>query len=214
MKFGYLISDTSEADKRSILAGLEDGTIKIVIGTQALIEDPIQFKDLQFMVIDEQHRFGVAQRATLRSKGQNPHLLVMTATPIPRSLALTVYGDLDLSVIDEMPAGRQPIETHLLMPLERERAYQLIRSQVAEGKQAFIICPLVEQGDNEESKAAVEEHKRLQTEVFPKLKLGLLHGRLNKTKKMLSWSNSGLESSISSSQPPSWRLAWIFPMLL
>jgi ATP-dependent DNA helicase RecG len=179
----FLISDTNEAEKRNILSGLEDGTIKIVIGTQALIEDPIQFKDLQLLVIDEQHRFGVTQRSTLRSKGQNPHLLVMTATPIPRSLALTVYGDLDLSVIDEMPAGRQPVETHLLIPLERERAYQLIRSQVAEGRQAFIICPLVEQGENEESKAAVEEHKRLQTEVFPKLKLGLLHGRLKPNEK-------------------------------
>ena len=163
----FLISDTNEAEKRNILAGLEDGTIKIVIGTQALIEDPIQFKDLQLLVIDEQHRFGVTQRSALRSKGQNPHLLVMTATPIPRSLALTVYGDLDLSVIDEMPAGRQPIETHLLIPLDRERAYQLIRSQVAEGRQAFIIYPLVEQGDNDESKAAVDEHEHLQREVFP-----------------------------------------------
>ena len=177
------ISDTPEAEKRSIVSGLEDGSIKIVIGTQALIEDPIQFSDLQLLVIDEQHRFGVAQRAALRTKGQNPHLLVMTATPIPRSLALTVYGDLDLSVIDEMPAGRQPIETHVLMPLERERAYQLIRSQVSTGRQAFIICPLVEKGDNEESKSAVEEHKRLQTEVFPKLKLGLLHGRLKQDEK-------------------------------
>lgn len=178
-----LLSDTSTAERSNILSGLEDGSIKIIIGTQALIEDPIRFQDLQLLVIDEQHRFGVSQRAALRAKGQNPHLLVMTATPIPRSLALTVYGDLDLSVIDEMPAGRQPIETHVLTPLERERAYQLIRSQVNAGRQAFIICPLVEQGDNEESKAAVEEHSRLQTEVFPNLKLGLLHGRLKQDEK-------------------------------
>lgn len=178
-----LISDTSESEKREILAGLSNGSIKLVIGTQALIEDAIVFNDLQFLVIDEQHRFGVAQRAALRAKGQNPHLLVMTATPIPRSLALTVYGDLDLSIIDEMPAGRIPIETHVVMPVERERAYQLIRSQIAEGRQAFIIYPLVEQGDNDEGKAAIEEHQKLQSEIFPKLSIGLLHGRLKQDDK-------------------------------
>lgn len=178
-----LISDTSESEKREILSGLSDGSIKLVIGTQSLIEDAIVFNDLQFLVIDEQHRFGVAQRAALRAKGQNPHLLVMTATPIPRSLALTVYGDLDLSVIDEMPVGRIPIETHVVMPVERERAYQLIRSQIAEGHQAFIIYPLVEQGDNDEGKAAVEEHQKLQQEIFPKFSIGLLHGRLKPEEK-------------------------------
>ncbi len=105
-----LVGDTPEAEKEAIRNGLADGSIKIVIGTHAVIEGPVQFKDLQFAVIDEQHRFGVEQRAELRSKGTNPHLLVMTATPIPRSLALTLYGDLDLSVMDEMPAGRQPVQ--------------------------------------------------------------------------------------------------------
>jgi ATP-dependent DNA helicase RecG len=114
-----------------------------LIGTHALLEDPVQFENLQFVVIDEQHRFGVAQRATFTQKGTTPHLLVMTATPIPRSLALTLYGDLDVSVIDELPAGRQPIETHLMHPLERERAYQMIRSQIKQGHQAFIIYPLM-----------------------------------------------------------------------
>jgi ATP-dependent DNA helicase RecG len=125
----------------------------------------------------------VAQRAALREKGQNPHLLVMTATPIPRSLALTVYGDLDISVMDEMPAGRQPISTHIIYPLERERVYSLICAQVKEGHQAFVIYPLVEQGDNDESMAAVEERERLQEEVFPNLKVGLLHGRMRPDEK-------------------------------
>ncbi|NMB58122.1 MAG: DNA helicase RecG, partial [Chloroflexi bacterium] len=132
----------------------------------------------------EQHRFGVGQRAALRQKGDNPHLLVMTATPIPRSLALTVYGDLDLSVMDEMPRGRLPIETHVLHPLERERAYQLIRKQVEQGHQAFIIYPLVEQAeDSDENNAAVQEYARLQEEVFAQYKLGLMHGRLKPEEK-------------------------------
>jgi ATP-dependent DNA helicase RecG len=178
-----LVGDTTAAEKQSIREGIANGNIKLLIGTHALIEDPVVFNDLQLVIIDEQHRFGVAQRAALRSKGNSPHLLVMTATPIPRSLALTVYGDLDLSVMDEMPAGRQPIETHIVRPLERERAYQLIQSQIAQGHQAFIIYPLVEQSEKDEGLAAVEDHARLQKEVFPKLKLGLLHGRLRPEEK-------------------------------
>ncbi len=178
-----LVGDTTAAEKQSIREGVANGNIKLLIGTHALIEDPVVFNDLQLVIIDEQHRFGVAQRAALRSKGNSPHLLVMTATPIPRSLALTVYGDLDLSVMDEMPAGRQPIETHIVRPLERERAYQLIQSQIAQGHQAFIIYPLVEQSEKDEGLAAVEDHARLQKEVFPKLKLGLLHGRLRPEEK-------------------------------
>lgn len=178
-----LIGDTPAAEREEILAGLSDGRIKLVIGTHALIEEPVRFKDLQIVVVDEQHRFGVAQRAALREKGENPHLLVMTATPIPRSLALTIYGDLDISVMDEMPGGRQPINTHIVYPLERERVYTLIRSQVKEGHQAFIIYPLVEQGDSDENMAAVEERERLQKEVFPNLKVGLLHGRLRPDEK-------------------------------
>ncbi|MGD0002693.1 MAG: ATP-dependent DNA helicase RecG [Anaerolineaceae bacterium] len=178
-----LVGDTPEAEKEEIRNGLADGTIRLIIGTHALIEDPVIFHDLQLIIVDEQHRFGVAQRSLLRAKGNNPHLLVMTATPIPRSLALTIYGDLDLSVLDELPAGRQPIETHVLAPLERERAYTLIRSQVAEGRQAFIIYPLVEKGERDEVKAAVEEHARLQSEVFPHFKIGLLHGRMKPAEK-------------------------------
>ena len=178
-----LTGDTSETDKREIRQKLASGEIKLIIGTHALIEENVEFKNLQFAVIDEQHRFGVAQRAALREKGSNPHLLVMTATPIPRSLALTLYGDLDLSVMDEMPEGRQPVETHILSPLERERAYQLIRSQLQLGYQAFIVYPLIENDEENETKAAVNEHGQLQKEIFPEYKLGLLHGRMKPDEK-------------------------------
>ncbi len=178
-----LVGDTPETEKEEIRQGLADGSIKVVVGTHALIEDPVQFADLQLAIIDEQHRFGVDQRAALREKGENLHLLVMTATPIPRSLALTLHGDLDISIMDEMPEGRQPIETHVLRPRERERAYTMIRSQVLDGRQAFIVYPLVEESEKIEARAAVEEHASLQEEVFHKLNLGLLHGRMKPAEK-------------------------------
>ncbi len=177
-----MVGATPEKEKAEIRAGLESGAIKVAVGTHALIEGKVQFANLGLVVIDEQHRFGVRQRGALRRKGDNPHLLVMTATPIPRSLALTVYGDLDISVMDEMPPGRQPVTTYLIPPRERERAYTLIRSQVEAGRQAFIIYPLVEENEKSESKAAVEEHARLQ-EVFPRFRLGLLHGRMKPAEK-------------------------------
>jgi ATP-dependent DNA helicase RecG len=178
-----LVGATPENEKRSIRDGLSSGEIKLIIGTHALIEDPVEFKDLQLVVVDEQHRFGVEQRALLRSKGENPHLLVMTATPIPRSLALTVYGDLDLTIIDEMPPGRQIVDTHVLLPRERERAYSLIRNQLDQGRQAFIIYPLVEESENSDTPAAVEEYHRLQKEIFSNYRLGLLHGRMKPEEK-------------------------------
>ncbi len=179
-----LIGDTSTSEKEQIRAGLANGDIKLVIGTHALIEDPIKFQNLEFVVVDEQHRFGVEQRAALRSKGTNPHLLVMTATPIPRSLALTLHGDLDLSIMDEFPAGRQEIDTQILFPREREIVYSRVRSQVENGRQVFIVYPLVQlEDENDEAKAAVDEHGRLQREVFPKLRLGLLHGRMKPAEK-------------------------------
>jgi ATP-dependent DNA helicase RecG len=178
-----LVGDTPEAEKEAIRAGLKDGSIKVVIGTHALLEDPVQFADLELAVIDEQHRFGVDQRAALRTKGRTPHLLVMTATPIPRSLALTLYGDLDLSIMDELPAGRQPVATYVLRPQERERAYSLIRTQIKNGQQAFIIYPLIEESDKIDSRAAVDDHETLSKEIFPDLKLGLLHGRMRPDEK-------------------------------
>ena len=178
-----LVGDTPEAEKDEIYQQLAKGEIKVVVGTHALIELPVTFADLQLAVIDEQHRFGVEQRSALRSKGNHPHLLVMTATPIPRSLALTVYGDLDISVMDEMPVGRQPVATHVLIPKERERAYTLIRSQIKDGRQAFIIYPLIEESENIKSRAAVDDYEILSKEVFPDLKVGLLHGRMRPDEK-------------------------------
>jgi len=197
-----LTGDTSASDRQEISEGLSSGWVKLLIGTHALIEDPVKFQNLQMVVVDEQHRFGVKQRAALRMKGNNPHLLVMTATPIPRSLQLTMFGDLDVSVMDEMPAGRQPIETQIFYPMERERAYSLIRSQVLSGFQAFIIYPLVEQGENEETKAAVEEQQRLQQEIFSELRVGLMHGRMKPDEKdtiMKAFKNKEYDILVSTS---------------
>ncbi len=173
-----LTGSVTGQEREEIYTGLAKGSVDIVVGTHALIQESVQFKELAFAVIDEQHRFGVRQRAALRQKGYNPHLLVMTATPIPRSLELTLWGHMDVSVIDEMPPGRQPVITRLILPTERERAYNFVRSQIKKGRQAFIICPLVEESEKVEAKAAVEEYKRLQKYIFPDLRLGLLHGRM------------------------------------
>ncbi len=171
------------ADREAALADLASGKIDIAVGTHALIQGTLAFHDLAVAVVDEQHRFGVEQRAALRSKGVQPHMLVMSATPIPRTLALTLYGDLDISVIDEMPAGRTPIRTKWLASSQRERGYDFIRRQVAAGRQAFIIYPLVEESERSEAKAAVEERARLQSAIFPNLRVGLLHGRMRSEEK-------------------------------
>jgi len=178
-----LLGATSEAEKKEIREGLALGQIQLVVGTHALLQDPVEFKQLGLAVIDEQHRFGVAQRAALRSKGVNPNLMVMTATPIPRTLALTIYGDLDLTVVDEMPPGRLPVETHVFRPNERTRAHTFIRGQLEAGYQAFMIYPLVEGSEKVQAKAAVDEHERLQANAFPEYRLGLLHGRLKPEEK-------------------------------
>jgi ATP-dependent DNA helicase RecG len=178
-----LTGSVTGQEREEIYAGLADGSVDIVVGTHALIQESVQFKELALAVIDEQHRFGVSQRASLRQKGYNPHLLVMTATPIPRSLELTLWGHLDVSVIDEMPPGRKPVVTRLILPTERERAYGFVRGQIEKGRQAFIICPLVEESEKIEAKAAVEEYRRLQEHIFPDLRLGLLHGRMKGERK-------------------------------
>jgi ATP-dependent DNA helicase RecG len=170
-------------EREEIYAGLASGDVDVVVGTHALIQEGVRFAELALAVIDEQHRFGVRQRAALRQKGYNPHLLVMTATPIPRSLQLTVWGHLDVSVIDEMPPGRKPVATRLILPAERERAYTFVRGQIEEGRQTFIICPLVEESEKVEAKAAVEEYQRLQEHIFPDRRLGLLHGRMKGQEK-------------------------------
>lgn len=178
-----LTGSTKDREKEEIRAGLAAGEIDIVVGTHALIQEGVEFKELALAVIDEQHRFGVEQRATIRAKGYHPHILVMSATPIPRTLALTVYGDLDLSLIDEMPPGRQEIKTKWLEPRERERAYAFIRNQIQQGRQAFVICPLIEESESIDSKAAVEEYERLKSEVYPDLHVGLIHGKLRPKEK-------------------------------
>lgn len=178
-----LIGDINQASKRELQQRISSGEVDIVIGTHALIQKGVEFHRLGLAVVDEQHRFGVAQRSTLRQKGFNPHVLVMTATPIPRTLALTLYGDLDLSVIDQLPPGRLGIKTKWLKPAQRNSAYDFIRRQVASGRQAFIICPLIEESEVIAAKAAVAEYQRLSEEVFPQLRLGLLHGRIPAAEK-------------------------------
>ncbi|PKO18495.1 MAG: DNA helicase RecG [Chloroflexi bacterium HGW-Chloroflexi-10] len=185
-KIRLLVGDTSESEKEDIRRGLENGNIFVIIGTHALIEAPIQFKALQLVIIDEQHRFGVEQRKKLREKGRTPHLLAMSATPIPRSLALTIYGDMDLSVINEMPPGRQPVETYIVTPLDRERIYQIVLKQIESGRQVFFIFPLVESDDEDpekEAKSAVNQHVHLKQKVFPQFEIGLLHGRMRPDEK-------------------------------
>lgn len=177
-----LTSALTTTERESIYRGLEDGSIDIVIGTHALIQDRVNFKHLALAVIDEQHRFGVEQRGALRGKGTNPHLLVMTATPIPRTLALTMHADLDLTIIDEKPAGRKPVTTRVLLPREREHAFTFIIGQLKQGRQAFIVHPLVEASDRTEARSAVEAFEELQ-QVFHRYRVCLLHGRMSAAEK-------------------------------
>ncbi len=178
-----LTGSVSRPERSRVYGSLASGQIDIVVGTQALIQRHLTFHDLALVIVDEQHRFGVLQRGTLRSKGDSPHMLVMSATPIPRSLALTLYGDLEISVIDQLPPGRQPIVTRWLLPRERERAYTFVLTQVQKGCQSFVLYPLIQESDKIEARAAVEEYERLQQEVFPQLHLGLLHGRMKSREK-------------------------------
>jgi ATP-dependent DNA helicase RecG len=198
--FALLTGGLSEKEKAALHQQIQEGEIDIVIGTHALIQKVVEFSRLGLAVIDEQHRFGVVQRLALRQKGFNPHILVMTATPIPRTLALTLYGDLDLSVIDELPPGRQEIRTRWLRPEQRGRAYSFLRRQTVAGQQAFIICPLIEESESIEAKAAVVEYERLSREVFPDLRLGLLHGRMaanEKERVMQSFRDGKLDILVS-----------------
>jgi len=174
-----LVGSSPAAQRREILAGLATGADRLVVGTHALIEDDVGLPDLGLSIVDEQHRFGVAQRLRLLEKARvNPDFLSMTATPIPRSLARTLYGDLDVSQIRQLPPDRIPVETRLVQPNQREEAYQFIRSEVAAGRQGFIICPLVEESPVRQARSATAEFERLKAEVLPDLRLTLLHGRL------------------------------------
>jgi ATP-dependent DNA helicase RecG len=164
--------------RESLLARVAGGEIGCVVGTHALVQEGVQFRRLGLAVVDEQHRFGVAQRATLRGKGESPDVLVMTATPIPRTLALTLYGDLDVSVLDELPPGRRPVITRARPEAGRRKIYAFLREQVGAGRQVYVVCPLVEESEASDLRAATEMAERLQREVFPDLRVGLLHGRM------------------------------------
>ena len=183
LSIGVLTGGLKESAKQEIQERVSASEIDIIIGTHALIQKNVDFPNLGLCVVDEQHRFGVMQRSALRGKGTCPHVLIMSATPIPRTLALTLYGDLDLSVLDELPPGRIEIKTKFLSPEQRQKAYDFVRKQVAEGRQAFIICPLIEESEAIETKAAITEYENLSLSVFPDLRLGLLHGRLNSAQK-------------------------------
>ncbi|NEO83592.1 MAG: ATP-dependent DNA helicase RecG [Spirulina sp. SIO3F2] len=178
-----LTGSTKTKKRREIHDQLYTGELPLLVGTHALIEDPVQFRKLGLVVIDEQHRFGVKQRARLLAKGESPHVLTMTATPIPRTLSLTLHGDLDVSQIDELPPGRQPIQTQVLTAKKRQQAYDLIRRELASDRQAYIIFPMIEESEKLDVKAAVKEHERLQETIFPEVKVGLLHGRMTSAEK-------------------------------
>ena len=181
---GLLTGSTRPSWKRELTEMAAAGTLDLVIGTHALIQTGVSLPRLALAVADEQHRFGVLQRAALRQRGDLiPHTLIMSATPIPRTLSLTLYGDLDISTIDELPEGRQQVATRWLPPQRRPAAYGFLRKEVQAGRQAFVICPLVEESELIEARAATEEHRRLSREVFPDLNLGLLHGRMSAKEK-------------------------------
>jgi len=178
-----LTGSVRSAEKRRLLTALHEGEINAVIGTQALIQEKVSFARLGLVVIDEQHRFGVMQRAELRARGLNPDVLVMTATPIPRSLAMTVYGDLDVSVIDELPPGRTPIETMVVGEDHRQEVKKLIKREVSAGRQVYVVYPLVEESEKMDLRDAKQRYEYLRDTVFPRLPVGLLHGKMKPAEK-------------------------------
>nr|HOP41327.1 ATP-dependent DNA helicase RecG [Geobacteraceae bacterium] len=178
-----LSSGVKGKERGAALAAIASGDVDIVVGTHAVIQDKVEFKRLGLGIIDEQHRFGVLQRGILKKKGAHPHILVMTATPIPRSLAMTVFGDLSLSVIDELPSGRIPVATSVCSESGRNRVYRLIRDEVRAGRQAYLICPLVDESEKSELKAASQVADHLAVDIFPEMRVGLLHGRLRPEEK-------------------------------
>jgi ATP-dependent DNA helicase RecG len=198
-KIYYGPSLETEVSKNTILEAIKNSKIKIIIGTQSLIQETVSFAKLGLVVIDEQHRFGVGQRATLVKDNNKinevPHLLSMSATPIPRTLSLTIFGDLDISIIDELPSGRQPIITKIVTQAARSKAYEFIRSQIKNGRQAFFICPRIEASEENnqitskkqslwaEVKNVTEEYEKLSKQIFPELKITMLHGKMKPKEK-------------------------------
>lgn len=196
-----LTGSATKKQKEGILQRVKDGEIDILIGTHALIEDNVEFKNIGLVITDEQHRFGVRQRGKLSSKGTSPDILVMTATPIPRTLALILYGDLDISIIDELPPGRQPIETIAVEKKKRDKVYNsLVRREVDKGRQVYIVCPLVEESETLDITSATETAEEIKREFFPDLRVGLLHGKMKPSEKdavMTSFKNHELDILVS-----------------
>lgn len=174
---GLLTGSMRQKEKRNAYERITDGTIDIIIGTHALIQEPVQFHNLKLVITDEQHRFGVGQRRILKEKGEDPDVLFMTATPIPRTLAISVYGDMDVSVIDEMPPGRKPIETYWAKPQMLERVLRFVQKEIDQGRQAYVICPLIEESEALDVQNAIDVHAQLM-QFFPGYNVGLMHGRL------------------------------------
>ncbi len=201
MNVELLVGSLTKKQKEKVLDKVKNNEVDILIGTHALIEDKVEFNKLGLVITDEQHRFGVRQRNKLSSKGDNPDILVMTATPIPRTLALILYGDLDISIIDELPPGRQPIETIAIDKKKRDNVYNsFVRTEVEKGRQVYIVCPLVEESEAIEAKAAVDLVEELKTEYFSDLRVGLLHGKMKGSEKdsiMKSFKNKELDILVS-----------------
>jgi ATP-dependent DNA helicase RecG len=195
-----LLGGQSKKDRQMVLEAIVSGDAKIVVGTHALIQENVDFKKLGLVIIDEQHRFGVMQRATLKEKGLSPDVLVMTATPIPRTLSLTLYGDLDVSILDELPSGRKPIITGWRRESERKKIYEFVHDQVTDGAQVYIVFPLVEESEKIDLKSAVESYDAMRETMFKDFRLGLLHGRLKSGEKesvMAAFKNGELDILVS-----------------
>ena len=181
IRVALITGSTKAKERREILAGLLDGSVQLAVGTHALISEGVEFKSLALVITDEQHRFGVGQRTALAKKGNFPHTLVMSATPIPRTLALMIYGDLDVSVLDELPPGRQPIESFLIDPAKRRRAFGYIQKHLDEGRQAYVVCPLIEENDSD--MASVKAYEETLRGFFKDTPIGVLHGRMKPKEK-------------------------------
>ncbi|MGH9169228.1 MAG: DEAD/DEAH box helicase, partial [Acidimicrobiia bacterium] len=182
--YALLTASVTGKERQRVLEAVQSGRVDVLVGTHALVQETVDFAGLSLAVVDEQHRFGLHQRIALKEKGASPDVLIMTATPIPRTLALTYYGDLDVSVLHELPAGRQPVKTRIARnAAERRKAYDLVRKQVNEGRQAFVVCAAIDEDNQLEVKATEKEAERLATEVFPDLRIAMLHGRMRPKEK-------------------------------
>lgn len=183
LKVALMKGSTSAKEKKEILKGISSGEISIVIGTHALIQENVEFNNLSLAITDEQHRFGVRQRAQLINKGNNPHVLVMTATPIPRTLALFIYGDMDISIIDELPPGRKKIDTYYVQSNKKDRIYSFAKKEIKAGRQAYVVCPLVEESEKINAQSATQTAEDIKIKYFENYSVGLLHGKMNSKEK-------------------------------